>query len=91
MLLQAPAAPKANAAKANAAKANAAKPKALRLQQDNRSRLVHLAVLHDLGRHEEATQFIRNVLARSNETSQSYQSHYWWMYNRTVDPNFGDL
>ena len=80
MLLQAPAAPKANAAKANAAK-----PKALRLQQDNRNRLVHLAVL------QEATQFIRNVLARSNETSQSYQNHYWWMYNRTVDPNFGDL
>ena len=67
------------------------KPKAPRLQQGNRNRWVHLAVLHGLGMHNEASQFIARVRDRASDIDQSYQNHFWYMSNWGYDPSFGDF
>ena len=37
------------------------------------------------------TKRLARVLARSNDTAQSYHNHMWYMYHYGNDPHFGDF
>ena len=89
ILLQAPAA--SDHAKAASGQAKAAKARAPRMQQGNMNRWVHLAVLHEMGMHQEASQHIQQVRSRSKYIDQLFQQHWWNIYQYDRDTRFGDL
>ena len=89
ILLQAPAA--SDHAKAASGQAKAAKARTPRMQQGNMNRWVHLAVLHEMGMHQEASQHIQQVRSRSNDIDQLFQQHWWNIYQYGRDTRFGDL
>ena len=62
-----------------------------RMQQGNLNRRVHLAVLHDMGVHQEASQHIQRVRSRSNGIDQLHQGHWWNIYQYGQDLRFGDF
>ena len=74
-----------------AALAKAARPKPPRMQQGNLNRCVHLAVLHDMGVHQEASQYIQRVGSGSNDIDQLHQGHWRNIYQYGQDPRSGDF
>ena len=59
-----------------------------RLQQGWMNRFVHLAVLHDMGYYQEASNFIAQSFGQSPVASHAYSQHMWRLQTYGHDPQF---